>query len=131
MGDRWTFGVIKTIAPFVEGDRSDCQPSTTTNTLIFELQAVELAFGLIMINLITLSRGYHSNKILQTCHSMVLPRLLCVLRWKTSSLFFSNHITPYKYVLNIDQLRRVLSCQLQIICIVKLFSSKEDYSSRR
>ena len=31
--------------PYVEGDRSDCQPSTTTIALSLGLRAIELALG--------------------------------------------------------------------------------------
>ena len=42
---RLTFGVIKTIMPCVEGDRSDFQPSTTTAVLSFRLREIGLASG--------------------------------------------------------------------------------------
>ena len=41
MSERLTFAVIKIIMPCVEGDRSDCQPSTTT----IALSRIELASG--------------------------------------------------------------------------------------
>ena len=45
VSERQTFGVIKTIMPYVEGDRSDCQPSTTTIALSLWLREIELASG--------------------------------------------------------------------------------------
>ena len=43
MSERLIFGVIKTIVPCVEGDRSDYQPSTTTIVLSLRLRATDLS----------------------------------------------------------------------------------------
>ena len=39
VSERYNISVIKTIMPCVEGERSDCQPSTTTSV---RLRAIEL-----------------------------------------------------------------------------------------
>ena len=46
VSERLTFAVINTIMPCVEGDRSDCQPSTATIALSLRLREIELALGL-------------------------------------------------------------------------------------